>query len=302
MTKSIPFFLFFSIHTFVYSNQLIPLDFELKIKFIYEKEEPLISLENRTIFKIKKLVEKRSRTISEWWSDSTPQEWELDNSYFCDTKNWSKLSLISVYQIPDPLFKDYDFVLINESNQQKVFAKQLSLVEMNIPKIGFAEQFFSFPLGESSKISYIEKNQEKLVALENQTIWKINPINYNYRSLWQWMSGEELDQPDPTFIFNLSDWSVLDEIQIYKISDDDISTSHSYKYGRYTCYLMENITKHHLAFIEPFSIQSLIKLLSKNVETAYANGHSAGYFLGYKTGYKDGKEAAFKEASLNQAK
>jgi hypothetical protein len=248
-------------------------------------KEFVLTLQDHSLWKVKIMTEKRNRYFSEWWSDQTPLEWSLDPSFFCHPKKWSGFYEIVVSKASDSPYKEYPYVLINTTNNQKVFARQISKKALLIPKLGFIQDYLSSPFRDVARINYNDPTLGSFISLDDSTIWKVFPASYNWRNLWQWLAGETIDQPDDCFVFNLENWSLFDEIQIYRLVESDRYNSQS---KSIVSYLIENKTKNQYAFAEPLSVIELIGNLRLKIQEA----KDTGYALGYTEGFNKGKEFA----------
>lgn len=297
MFYKVAFFLLMTCSVFS-QVQLKLISDSLPILARYEKDEIIITLEDQSVWSLKKMQAKRSRSFGEWWSSKTPVEWELEDDYFCDPKKWPKTITISVYQASKTPFQGFDFILENEINHEKVFAKLMPQTQAMIPKLEYASRFFSHPYNTLSKLTVREESSESFIGLEDLSLWRIFHVGYNWRSLWQWMNSEEIDQPDDCFVFDLSDWSILDEIQVYKISEADFENKYTKSQAKIHSYLLENVSRNQYAYASPIRFQELIDSYKQRIQDSYDKGYSSGYDSGYNRGYSEGYKSG-KSSSEN---
>jgi len=98
-------------------------DQELEVVYSYYQDNWIMGLSDGSCWQLMPLKEKRKQTWTEWWKNNEPKEWELSDSYFFDPVNWMGKYKVSVYEANDSIATGYNFILVNEQNQQKIFAQ-----------------------------------------------------------------------------------------------------------------------------------------------------------------------------------
>lgn len=286
-------------------SMICSLNAEMKLEQIASFQPATFSMIDRTLhamledsscFAIKIMPEKRSRYFSEWLYDVKPVEWQLDASFFCDPTKWTGFFEVALYSVLDSPFPGYDFALKNTHNGQMVFAKLQPFQSVLIPKILFAERFFSKPLRDASEISISNFQNSAVIGLEDNRFYKIIPTSYRFRTFWEWMTSEQIEQPDDCFIFDSQSWRAQDVIQVYESTNypDYLRTRMPKNFSR--VYLIENKSTGKMAYANAYSLKELIfdfeQKLSKAQKDGYDQGYQYGYNKGYQYGYSQGKKDA----------
>lgn len=253
----------------------------------YDNEEWIISLDDGSLWKINSLDQKRKKTWYEWWNNVTPEEWSLSADYYFDPLSWRDTFFVSVYHKTGKIFSGCTHILVNEENGQKAFAELIPMGSKNIPSLVYADKFFSSPHGNERKflcsIHKLSNSLNNIVILDDETCWKIFPHIQNSQTWGQWFRGQEIDQPDPMFIFDLMDWSDLDRIQVYFLEDDSdvftkyLSNPNQLIFQQKGTFLLKNLRTNHLVYAQRFSTKDLINHFTNYSERRYQKGYDDGY-------------------------
>lgn len=265
----------------------------LEVTYSYYEDEWILGLSDGSHWELMPLTEKRKQTWSEWWKNVDPQEWSLSDEFFFDQASWKGKYKISVYEATHSLKSNYDFILINEANQEKAFARFLPYGSQAIPKIGFAKGFFDGAKKTPTRISASDHilNNKDIVVLEDQTAWRLYLSTPNSRSFSQWWNGETIDQPDNEFISELNDWHTLDEIIVYRAQSNENSLFEKYKIAKkdQQIFLIENVATKKIAYAESIPLHHLIGLYQEQFKSAYDDGWREGHLQGLLEGERTGR-------------
>ena len=272
-----------------------PIHEPTKISFRYETDELILTLENQSCFLIKIMPTKRPQTWSEWWSNQTPMEWSLDESFFCDPTKWNMNANVQVSEASSTPYPGYEWVLVNLSNNQKVFAKAIPHSDRLLPKIQYIDYFLNQRPLKTTQLLTTEPLFDGVIILRDHSIFELQKLNYNSRSFWQWYNDEPIDQPDPCFIFNYTEWSPFDEIRIYSLDDSADQNLGQNKWNKNLSYLIENLTRQQYAFASKVYMNDLIASYRKKIDQSYQDGFTTGYYKGYSKGIEDQKKTAQRE-------
>ncbi len=259
----------------------------------YDNDEWTLGLEDGSYWKINILKGKRKQTWYEWWSGNKPEEWSLDEKFFFEPGEWKENNALTVYRTSSNIFSNCSFVLENSMTNQKAFAEFVPFHSKYIPKLTYAEPFFSYPEGGASKVSYRignrSSNLKNIVILEDNTCWQIYPFSKNEASWGQWFRGEVVDQPDPNFVFKTTDWIFNDELQLY-FQEGDVRLAQKYEpallkptTSKHGIYLFENLRTRQFAYAKKISVAELVQ----NYEIYAEDQRDQGYTEGYRKGKSD---------------
>ena len=245
-------------------------------------------LEDSSCFSIKIMPEKRSRYFSEWIYDVKPVEWQLSSDFFCDPAKWSGFYELELYSVFDTPFPGYDYVLKNTHNGQMVFAKMQPFQSVLIPKTLFAERYFSNLCKEESPIAVSYFQNTSVIGLEDNRFFKLLPTNYRFRTFWEWMTDEQIEQPDDNFVFNFQDFKIKDQIQVFSGADhpEYLRSRTPKNFSR--VYLIVNQANGKMAYAQAYSLKELIFDFEQKISSAQQQGYDQGYQKGYKQGYQNG--------------
>jgi len=276
-------FLFFSVSLFADPFLGEVIDRDLDVAYSYYRDDWTMGLSDGSAWKLLPLKEKRQKNWVEWWNQTEPKEWELSDEFFFDPRDWRGKYTIQVYLAKDSIASGFDYILVNENTQQKVFAKFIPHGSDIIPKVDYAKRITENvePVSTSILASYILT--DNVLVLENKSIWKLFPIDTNQRSFTEWWNGIEIDQPDEIFIYEFRDWKISDKIEIYRAHFDDSELSEKYKAKATHCeiYLLENKTRQKFAYAWDMPLGDLLEALNNNGWSQWQTGYSEGYFQGY---------------------
>jgi len=271
------------------------LDNSQRIIFSYfDNDEWTVGLEDGSYWKIHILKSKRKQTWSEWWSSNEPEEWSLDDQFFFEPGDWKENNALTVNRTTSNIFSNCSFVLENSMTNQKAFAEFIPFHSKYIPKLTYAEPFFSYPEGGASKIAYRigsrSSNLKNIVILEDNSCWQIYPFSNNVTSWGQWFRGEEIDQPDSNFVFQTTDWIFNDELQLY-FQEGDASLAQKYEpallkpsRSKHGIYLFENLRTKQFAYAKKLSVSELIQSFEVYAEEQKDLGYTEGYRKGKSEG------------------
>lgn len=269
--------------------------------------EWIIGLEDGSFWKLHALENKRKKTWGEWWKKTDPQEWSLDKDFFFEPNKWKGNFVARVYASEKSVFPECSHILENQITGEKAFAEFIPFKSKYIPSITFADKFFDHPYNSVLKVSstVIEKTEflDNLVILDDNSCWKAFPFKENSATWSQWFSGEQADQPDEEFIFELSEWEPHDSIQMYFLQDDttlyekyDLTRNMS-KFDKKGIFLIENKTKNQLVYAQKTALDEIVNSFSqyakKQWDQGYGAGHSQGYSSGHSAGYKAGRSEGY---------
>lgn len=272
-------------------------DQELEVSYSYRQNHWILGLSDGSCWQLMPLKEKRKQTWSEWWNKNEPKEWSLSDSFFFDPAGWLGSYKISVYEANDSIATGYNFILVNEQNQEKVFAQFVAHGADLVPKIEYAKTIIDFGSAIESKVLTTYQFVDDILVLDDKSSWKLNLLSETSRSFGQWWSGEEIDQPDEPFIGKLRDWSPFDEIAIYYAAFENTELLEKYHVSKreQEVYLIENLTTKKLAYASAVPFKNLLNMLDEHAEKQRRIGYSYGYSDGYGVGRRDGEKSGYQK-------
>ncbi len=273
------------------------IDEDLDVVYSYLQNDWIMGLSDGSSWKLMPLKEKRKQTWAEWWGQTEPKEWKLSDEFFFDPRDWRGRYTVQVYLAKDSVASGYDYILVNEYTNQKVFAKFVPYGADFIPKMEYARRIMESGEPVSSSVLAAYTFLDDVVTLEDKSIWKLNLIGKNSASLSEWWNGVEIDQPDTAFVSKLSEWKASDKIEIYHAHFDDSELNQKYRVSKalQEIYLLENKTRHKMAYANEMSFKDLLDGLQKHGDNQHEKGYSTGFSEGYKKGYKDGQSKGFSD-------
>lgn len=279
------------------------IDEDLDVVYSYYQTDWIMGLSDGSSWKLMPLKEKRKQSWAEWWNQTEPKEWQLSDDFFFDPRDWRGRFTIQVHLAKDSLSSGYDYILVNEYTNQKVFAKFVPYGSDFVPKLEYAQRIKEHGEPVSSSVLSAYTFLEDVLTLEDKTIWKMNLVQKNSASLSEWWNNVEIDQPDPQFVSKLGDWKASDRIEIYHAHFNDTELHKKYRVSKplYEIYLLENKTRNKMAYANEMSFRDLLDGLQKHGETQHEKGYSKGFSEGYNKGYTDGKAKGFTDG-LEKAK
>jgi hypothetical protein len=257
----------FSFSAFTAENQEDSSDVHLLEVNYFLENKRLLELDNQSLWELKTFKKKRSKTVWEWWKKVEPAEWSLDESYFFDIKNWKKDAVIQVSKVNKTLYPDFEYVLTHLETQEKVLAKPIPYASQPIPKIEYLLPMLEFPYKAPMCIWRNVFQVNNIILLEDGTFWKLSQFHPNVRSLTEWWYGVQIEQPDPCFVFYLSNWKISDVVQLYRYETE---TSKE-------VYAIENLTRGNFAYVTPISLDVLCDLYNSYALELYDDGYDDGY-------------------------
>lgn|GEM_PF-3509751 len=278
----------------------------------YDNSDWTIGLEDGSSWRIHILKDKREKTWYEWWNEITPKEWDLEESFFFDPSDWSENNELSISRTTGNLYDDCAYILENHSTNQKAFAK---FIPYNfIPKMRFIEPFLEEPELNQAKISCTFQDCSSVLnntlILEDDSCWVIFPFKENASSWSQWWKGEEVDQPDPEFVFESSNWCFNDSLKLY-FHEGDLDLIDKYqpnhsKFNRLGVYLIRNLSRSQVAYANKVPLSKLVKNFQTEKKREYQKGYNNGYDNGrlaenqleYDRGYTAGEKAGKRLISI----
>ncbi|MBS0629155.1 MAG: hypothetical protein JSS30_02890 [Verrucomicrobia bacterium] len=273
------------------------IDEKLDVVYSYLQNDWIMGLSDGSSWKLMPIKEKRPQTWTEWWDQTEPKEWRLSDEFFFDPRDWRGRYTVKVYLAKDSVASGYDYILVNETTDQKVFAKFVPYGADFIPKIDYARRIKEQGEPISSTVLASYTFLDDVVTLEDKSIWKLHLVGKNSASFSEWWNGVEIDQPDDTFVSKLSDWKSTDKIDIYHAHFEDSELNQKYRVSKpqQEIYLLENRTRHKMAYANEMCFKDLLDGLQKHGESQHEKGYSSGFSEGYKKGYKDGQSKGFSD-------
>lgn len=272
-------------------------DDELEVMYSYYQDNWIMGLSDGSCWQLMPLKEKRKQSWTEWWKNNEPKEWELTDEFFFDPVNWMGKYKISVHEANDSIATGYSFILVNEQNQQKIFAQFIAHGADLIPKIEYAKTIIDRGDTEPSRILNKYHFVDDILVLDDKTSWKLNLLSENARSFSQWWNGEEIDQPDPSFVSTMQDWSPFDEILVHHAAFENKDLLAKYKVSKreQEVYLVENMTTNKLAYASSVAYKNLLEMLSEHAKNQRKLGYNRGYSDGYSVGKRDGESDGYQK-------
>lgn len=272
-------------------------DEELEVVYSYYQDNWIMGLSDGSCWQLMPLKEKRKQTWTEWWKSYEPKEWELPEEFFFDPVNWMGKYRVSVFEATDSVATGYDFILVNEQNQQKIFAQFIAHGADLIPKIEYAKTIID--RGDCAEARVMDKYQfvDDILVLDNKSSWKLNLMSENTRTFSQWWNGEEIDQPDSAFISKASEWCPFDEIIVHHARFENTELFDKYHVSKreQEVYLVENVTRKKLAYACEVSFKNLIGMLAEHATNQRKLGYNRGYSDGYSVGKRDGESTGYQK-------
>lgn len=267
------------------------IDEDLDVRYSYYQNEWTMELSDGSTWKLMPLKEKRKQTWAEWWNDSQPKEWQLSDAFFFDPRDWRGRYTVQVHLAKDSLARGYDYILVNENTDQKVFAKFVPFGSDFIPKVEYAQKIKQCAEPVATTVLNAYSFLDDVLTLDNKSIWKLYLTDRNSRSLSEWWNDVEIDQPDAPFISKLGDWRPTDKIEIYHAQFENSELNDKYRVSKpdQEIFLIENKTRQKMAYANEMAFKDLLDGLQKHGEEQYEKGISKGFSEGYNKGYKDGQ-------------
>lgn len=277
------------------------IDRGLDVRYSYYKDHWVIGLEDGSCWRLLPLKEKRKQTWGEWWSGENPKEWSLSDEFFFDPNSWNGRYQVCIYEAKDSVEKGYNFILANEQNGQKVFARFALNDSGFIPRIAYAKEILD--RAESSSSCALKKYRfdEDILILKDCSTWQLVLQTENSRSFSQWWNGEKIDQPDPEFITKIKDWKPFDEIVKHRFCFDYEKLFEKYrvpKIDREVC-LIENKTLQKFAYAKELSFKAFLEAFETYARKERERGYENGFLRGQNTGYSHGRQVGRKEMEKN---
>lgn len=273
------------------------IDQELDVVFSYCQDDWIMGLSDGSCWQLLPLKEKRKQTWAEWWNECEPKEWELSEEFFFDPVNWVGKYKVSVFQAEDSVATGYNFILQNEQNQHKIFAQFVAHGADFIPKLEYAKAIMD--RGESSESQVMDKFHfvDDILILDDKTSWKLNLMNNNTKTFSQWWNGEKIDTPDPSFVSNISEWSVFDQVVVHvaQFENKELFDKYSVPKRDQTAYLIENLTKEKFAYASEVSFNNLTVIFTEYASSQRKVGFNQGYSEGYSIGKRDGESTGYRK-------
>jgi len=273
------------------------IDDELDVAYSYYQDNWIMGLSDGSCWQLLPLKEKRKQTWSEWWQKNEPKEWGLSDEFFFDPLSWMGKYSISVYEAKDSIATGYNYILVNEQNQQKIFAQFIAHGADLIPKIEYAKTIID--RGETETAYILNKYHfvDDIFVLEDKTTWRVKLLSENTRSFSQWWNGVEIDQPDLAFVSNVQDWSPFDEILVHHASFENEDLLRKYKVSKreQEVFLLENMTTNKLAYASSVPFKNLLDMLSEHAKNQRKLGYNRGYSDGYSVGKRDGESDGYQK-------
>ncbi|MGE3954917.1 MAG: hypothetical protein AB7F31_07025 [Parachlamydiales bacterium] len=232
----------------------------------------------------------KEQSWSEWWHGVQPKQ--PDERFLVDLTEWKRGGEIGVYHEGQAPIAGFPYLLEHQPTGQLVYARLLPSDRIHLPKTAAAKAFQQNGAFSHHTIrKALDLQGERVLVLEDNTIWHLQKIRENSRTISQWWSGIELEQPDKPFLFSRSSWEVGDELGLTAYHWGSLGLATFYEategVGRYS-YLLENPVTGEMAFATPLSTSDLVERLIRYAEERYNQGHSAGYSSGYSAGYNAG--------------
>lgn len=267
------------------------IDEELDVIYSYYQNEWTMELSDGSTWKLMPQKEKRKQTWTEWFYQTEPKEWQLSDDFFFDPRDWRGRYTVEVHMAKDSLFSGYDYVIVNENNDQKVFAKFIPNGADFVPKIEYAQKIKNICEAVSTSVLSSYSFLDDVLTLDDKSIWKLHFVGTNSRTLSEWWNDVVIDQPDAPFISKLGDWKPSDKVEIYHAYFDNSELNEKYRVAKpdQEVFLLENKTRQKMAYASEMAFKDLLDGLQKHGEDQYQKGVSKGYSEGYNKGYKDGQ-------------
>lgn len=271
------------------------IDERLDVVYSYYQNDWVMGLSDGSSWKLMPLKEKRKQTWTEWWNKVDPKEWSLSSEFFFDPRDWKGRFTIAVCEAKDSLAAGYNYILINQTTNQKVFAKYVPCGSDFIPKEEFALRITEKATPITSTLLSSYPFLENVIALEDKSIWKLYLRDMNSSSFSDWWNNVEIDQPDAVFLSKIGEWKNTDKIDIYHARFSDTELHQKYRVAKplQEIFLLENKTRKKMAYATAVTFKDLLDGLQKHGDGLQEKGYSKGFSEGYNKGYKDGHSKGF---------
>lgn len=243
----------------------------------YLNKEWVIGLDDNSYWKLLSL-ESRKQTWKEWWYGITPAEWGLDDCFFFNSRSWSNLAEIQIYEAVDHVFLRYKYILENTQTGQMAFANFIPCGQKLLPKTKFAEKFFSHPWGKAVKIVSNKHKIQGLFLLDDNTIWQVLPAEMASKSWGEWLLNLKVEQPDAPFICSFNDWKAGDCLQIYFYEEQgQLSSIYKSEEKAMRVYLIENRSQSQFVYAKPVSVFECLNICHAHAMNKWLEGYREGY-------------------------
>ncbi len=246
----------------------------------------------------------KEQSWSDWWQGVEPAQ--PDERFIVDLAEWKRGGLIQVFHASHPPIEGFPYLLEHQISGQLIYARLLPADRMFVPKTAVAKTFQQMGASKGCTIrKALDLQGERLLVLNDDSIWQMQKVRENSRSISQWWGGVELEQPDKPFLFSRSNWTVGSALRVSAYHWGSLGLDGVYQAAEPTTwpcsYLMENPETGELAYTTPVTTHELVERMVKYAEERYSQGHSAGYSSGYSAGrtagYDDGLKAGLRKVA-----
>lgn len=271
------------------------IDSQLALSYSYYQKEWVIGLSDGSCWKVAPMKKKPQQSWSQWWSGSSPKEWDLPETYFFDPLSWKGGYTVSVYKARDAISPEHTHIIENEVTGQKVFARYTQSTEPLLPKNNYALNLIKNAELRSSELLNSYPFLGDIIILEDGTAWNLYFVKENSKTLEEWWNNTKIDQPDGEFLSSMNQWLPRDLIDVYIAQVDDATIQN--KYGvtnpAYQAVLLNNRTTGKFAYASFVPLHQLLDRMRDYAQELSEQAFKDGSEKGYRNGYKDGNSQGF---------